>query len=193
MHPLSSARRSVAAIALAAAGLLPVARPALAHDGHDHGEEASAPAGAAQPRFAAVSELFELVGVLDGPRLTLYLDRSADNSPVAGAQIELDVAGTPHQATPRDGDTYEVVLAAAPAAGVLPITATVTAGAEVDLLAGELDVHDEDHADDAVVPPVAGWRGLAVAGGAALLAMALLALVGRRLTARRPGRPGGAA
>ena len=37
-----------------------------------------------------------------------------------------------------------------PKPGVLPITATVTAGAEVDLLAGELDLHEAPHADEAV-------------------------------------------
>ena len=35
-------------------------------------------AGTALPRFAAVSETFELVGVLDGKQVTLYLDRFAD-------------------------------------------------------------------------------------------------------------------
>jgi cobalt-zinc-cadmium efflux system outer membrane protein len=34
--------------------------------GHDHGEAPAAPAGPALPRFAATSDLFELVGVLDG-------------------------------------------------------------------------------------------------------------------------------
>lgn len=180
-------------LALAAASALLMARPAVADDGHghDHGSDAPTAAGTAPPRFAAVSELFELVGVLDGPRITLYLDRAADNSPVAGAQIELDVAGTAFKATPHEGDTYEVLLAAAPAAGVLPITATVTAGSEVDLLAGELDVHDAAHADEADHAPA--WRTYAVWGAAALAALALIVVLGRRLVASRPRRAGGAA
>ena len=65
---------------------------ALAGDGHDHGEAPAAPSGPAMPRFAATSDLFELVGVLDGAQLSLYLDHSADNRPVADAQLELDLA-----------------------------------------------------------------------------------------------------
>jgi hypothetical protein len=86
-----------------------------------------------------VSETFELVGVLDGKQVTLYLDRFADNAPVRGAQIELEIAGAKFKAEAHGDDAYEVVLKEAPKPGVLPITATVTAGAEVDLLAGELD------------------------------------------------------
>jgi hypothetical protein len=156
----------------------------LAHagDGHDHGPAAPAPNGQALPRFAAASELFELVGVLDGRRLTLYLDRAADNTPVTGARIELDIAGTKLQAEPHD-DSYDVMLAAEPKPGVLPITATVTAGQEVDLLAGELDLH-EDAAPSAarLARPwmqVAGW---AAAGAVALAGLAMLA---RRRTRRQ--------
>lgn len=48
--------------------------PAQAGEGHDHGEAPAAAAGSALPRFSAGSELFELVGVLNGKQLTLYLD-----------------------------------------------------------------------------------------------------------------------
>ena len=61
-----------------------------AGDGHDHGEAAPAPAAAALPRFAAVSDDFELVGVLNGQRLTLYLDHAADNRPVTDGELTLD-------------------------------------------------------------------------------------------------------
>ena len=55
------------------------AAPAWAGGGHAHGDAPVAAAGSALPRFAAVSELFELVGVIDGRKLTLYLDRSLSN------------------------------------------------------------------------------------------------------------------
>lgn len=90
------------------------------------------------PRFAAASETFELVGVLNGKQITLYLDRAADNSPVTDAQIEIEIAGTKLKAEKHEG-AYEVALAAEPKPGVLPVTATVTAGTEADLLAGEFD------------------------------------------------------
>ncbi|GAP34247.1 MAG TPA: hypothetical protein PK306_05395 [Aquabacterium sp.] len=182
-HPL-------AALSLAAF-LLGAGMPAAAGDGHDHGDAAPAAAGTALPRFAAVSETFELVGVLDGKQVTLYLDRFADNAPVRGAKIELEIAGAKFSAQAHGDDAYEVVLKEAPKPGVLPITATVTAGAEVDLLAGELDLHEAPHADEAVHEhswkEYAGW---AVGG---LAALAVLVLGGRRLMAARQPQTGGAA
>lgn len=170
--------------------------PAHAGPGHDHGHDhggAPTPAGPALPRFAAVSEAFELVGVLDGRRLTLYLDRAADNTPVTGATLELELGGTRLQARAQ-GEVYEAELPAAPAPGVLAVTATITAGQEVDLLAGELDLHATDPgADDAHAH---GWRAYAgwVAGTLiAVLALIALTLIGRRVAARRHARTGAAA
>ena len=144
---------------------------AWAGPGHDHGDSAPAAVGQALPRFSAVSETLELVGVLSGKQITLYLDRFADNSPVRGAQIELEIGGAKFKAEKHGDDEYEVVLPEAPKAGVLPVTATVTAGNEADLLAGELDIHDMAHADEAAHThswtEYAGW----VAGGIAALGL----------------------
>ncbi len=176
--------------ALCAAALL-VASPAWAGPGHDHGEAAPAAVGQALPRFSAVSETFELVGVLSGKQITLYLDRFADNSPVRGAQIELEMGGAKFKAEKLGDDAYEVVLPDAPKPGVLPVTATVIAGSEADLLAGELDIHEEAHADEAAHThswtEVAGW----VAAGIA--ALGLLVGGGRRLIHARSIRAGAAA
>src|SRR3990167_3228700 len=131
------------------AAVLLVATPAWAGEGHDHGDAAPASVGEALPRFSAVSETFELVGVLSGKQITLSLDRFADNSPVREAQIELEIGGAKLKAVKQAGDAYEVVLAEAPKPGVLPVTATVTAGNDADLLAGELDIHEAAHADEA--------------------------------------------
>jgi hypothetical protein len=181
---------SLAALGLAAA-LLGACMPALADDGHDHGGAAPAATGSALPRFAAVSEAFELVGVLDGRQLTLYLDRFADNTPVRGAQIELDMAGTRLKAEAHGEDAYQVTLGSAPQPGVLPITATVTAGSEVDLLAGELDLHEAPHADEP--GPAVAYTRLAGWAAAGLAACALLVFAGRRLRSARRVRAGGAA
>jgi hypothetical protein len=176
--------------ALLAAVIL-AASPAWAGEGHDHGDAAPAAVGKALPRFSAVSETFELVGILSGKQITLYLDRFADNSPVRGAQIELEIGGAKFMAEKQGEDEYEVVLPEAPKEGVLPITATVTAGNEVDLLAGELDIHEEAHTEGAVASfawkAYAGW----VAGGVAVLALLLWG--GRRLMGARSVRAGGAA
>ena len=183
--------------ALLAAVILAVSpvSPAWAGPGHDHGDAASATVGQALPRFSAVSETFELVGVLSGKQITLYLDRFADNSPVRGAQIELEIGGAKFTAQTSEGrqgeDEYEVVLPEAPKPGVLPVIATITAGNESDLLAGELDVHEAAHNEGAVATrswtKVAGWA----VGGVAVLALLLWG--GRRVMATRSVRVGGAA
>jgi hypothetical protein len=166
--------------------------PPLAHagDGHDHGDAAPVASGPALPRFTAVSEAFELVGVLNGKQITLYLDSAGDNEPVIDAQIELEIAGAKLKATQHE-DVYEVVLAAAPQPGVLPITATVTVGEEVDLLAVELDLHEEAHAVAAA--HVHSWKEYAGWAAAAVAVLAVLILIGRRLAASRQRRAGAAA
>lgn len=177
-------------VALCVAAIL-VASPAWAGPGHDHGDAAPAAVGQALPRFSAVSETFELVGVLSGKQITLYLDRFADNSPVRGAQIELEIGGAKFNAVKLGDDEYEVVLPEAPKPGVMPVTATVTAGNEADLLAGELDIHEAAHTDEAARAhswtEYAGW---VVAGIAAL---ALLGWGGRRVMNTRTVRAGAAA
>lgn len=180
----------LAALSLAACLLIPGL--ARAGEGHDHGE-APAAAGPALPRFAATSETFELVGVLAGTQITLYLDRSADNHPVTEAQIDLEIAGVKHKAQKHGTDTFEVVLAEAPKPGVLPITAKVTVGQEVDLLAGELDIHEAAHADLPAHVHAHTWYEYAgwLAGAVAMLA--LLVLAGRHWVAARRMRVGGAA
>ena len=176
--------------ALLAAAIL-VVSPSWAGEGHDHGDAAPAAVGQALPRFSAVSETFELVGVLSGKQITLYLDRFADNSPVRGAQIELEIGGAKFKAEKQGEDEYEVVLPTEPKPGVLPVAATVIAGNETDLLAGELDIHEEAHTEEAAASfawtAYAGWA----AGGAAVLALLLWG--GRRLIGTRSVRAGGAA
>ena len=157
---------------------------------HDHGDAAPAAGGQALPRVTAESELFELVGVLSGKQITLYLDRFADNSPVRDAQIELEIGGAKFKAAKQGEDAYEVVLAEAPKPGVLPVTATVTAGNDTDLLAGELDIHEEAHADEAA--HTHSWTEYAGWAAAGIAALALLVWGGRVITARRV-RTGGAA
>lgn len=161
---------------------------ALAGDGHDHGE-APAASSPALPRFAATSDLFELVGVLDGQKLALYLDHAGDNSPVKEAQLELDIAGMRVPVVRVAEGEFQAALAAPLGEGVSPVTATVVAGTETDLLAGEIDVHTEAHAH----AEPSGARTAVVAGavGAVLLALAAMwsLLRGR---AARSARMGGA-
>lgn len=175
------------------AALLPlIAGAAWAADdhGHDHGAPAAAN-GPALPRFAAVSDTFELVGVLNGKQLTLYLDRFADNSPVKDAQLDLEIDGARIKAAPHGDGEFEAVLAAAPKAGVLAVSATVVAGTESDLLAGELDIHDDAHTDLPAARP--RWQRIAVWALGGLAALGLLTWIARRRATARQPRLGGAA
>ena len=176
--------------ALLAAALL-VPSSAWAGEGHDHGDAAPASAGQALPRFSAVSESFELVGVLSGKQITLYLDRFADNSPVRDAQIELEIGGAKFKAEKQGEDEYEVVLPEAPKAGVLPIIASVTAGKDSDLLAGELDIHEEAHTDKAA--QTAPWTRYAGWTAAGIAVLAVVVWGGRRVMGARSVRTEGAA
>jgi hypothetical protein len=168
---------------VAIAVLVFYASTAWAGEGHDHGEAPSSVGVTALPRFTAASDTFELVGVLSGKQITLYLDRFSDNAPVPNAQIALDLGGMKFIAEKNGDAVYEVVLKELPKAGVLPITVTVTAGAESDLLVGELDIHDAAPADAvATARPWGRWAGWAVGGAAAL---ALLVFGARRVLRSR--------
>lgn len=179
----------LAAISLAV--LLFVPQFGFAGDGHDHGSLAPAATGSALPRFAAASELFELVGVLNGKQITLYLDRAADNSPVTEAQIEIDIGGQKFKATKQGSDEFEIVLPEAPKPGELSITATVTAGTETDLLAAELDVHEAEHTDEA--EHAHSWKDYVIWVMGGIAALVVVIIVGRRARSARQFRAGGMA
>lgn len=164
------------------------ASPAWAGD--DHGEAPAALSAPASPRFAATSETFELVGVVNGRQLTLYLDRYADGSPVRDARLELELGGVKIPVEAHAEGEFEATLAQVLKPGVISVAATVMAGEETDLLAGELDMH-------AVHPETTahthGWKEYAVRGGVAAGVLALLVVLMRRLRAARNARLGGAA
>lgn len=163
--------------------------PAYADDDHNHGDEApAAAAGPSLPRFSAVSELFELIGVVNGKELAIYLDRFDDNSPVSGAQLELEINGKKVPVAAHAPGEYEATLAEPLQAGVTPVTVTVAAQGETDLLAGEIDIHEDEHPEEAAL----GWTRY-LAWAAALAAAAGALLWGRRKLRARRVRAGVAA
>ncbi|MBA4092597.1 MAG: hypothetical protein C0489_00785 [Candidatus Accumulibacter sp.] len=128
------------------------------------------------PRFAIASDAFELVGVVDGRRIDLYLDHFADGSPVGDARLELELDGRSVPVSAHGAGQFEGRLETALAPGVLSVAATVVAGTTSDLLAGELDLHDDAHADAAApgAPgPLRHAAWLAAGGGGLLLFAAL--------------------
>jgi membrane fusion protein, heavy metal efflux system len=112
---------------------------ALAHEGHDHGNEAPSPS-AALPRGSAVSADFELVAVLRNGELAIYLDRFATNEPIAGAGIEIETPEGAKNAEARDDGSYRLAAPWAKAGGHYDLIFTVTAGETVDVLPLTIDV-----------------------------------------------------
>ena len=171
---------AAALVALVLSLLSPLAM-VMAGASHDHGEAAPQAQGTALPRFVAVSEDLEMVGIVNGKQLTIYLDRFKDNSPVNDAQIEIDIADNSYKAEKHGVGEYEVILKDTLKPGVIAITATIQAGELNDLLAAELDLH----ADEQEPSRGSSWKGIALWTGAGLFALiALGAIIRIRQQAR---------
>lgn len=181
--------RILAAVSLAT-GLF-ASGTALADAGHDHVATPAATTGSALPRLVTVSESFELVGVLDGKQLTLYLDRFTDNSPVKNARLDVEIGGAKVKLEPGAEGEFRGTLADLPKPGTLALTASVVAGNESDLLAGEFEI-------GATAPAVAvvgkrGWKEVTAWLVGGLVALGALAWVARRSSSSRQLRAGGSA
>ena len=158
--------------------------PALvhAHGGEDHGDQAAAPAVAADhPRFEAKSPDVELVAELHGETLALYADRYASNEPILGAKIEIE--GENHKAVAQaapDG-SYRAATPWLARPGKHELVVTLQADKLDDLLVGVLET------PAAVTAPQQRENRYALLGGAGLLAL-LVASAVVRLAMRRKGK-----
>lgn len=130
-----------------------------AHEGHDHGP-ADSIAGPVAPRVAARSEVFELVGVLRGERLVIYLDRFATNEPVTTADIAVTIGDATEAVNAEwaaEG-TYVLTSPQFKTAGPLELVFSITGDAGDDLLAGTLTVpQDAATAGVATVGALRTW------------------------------------
>ena len=116
---------------------------AQAHGDEDHGAAPATVAIGGAPRIVTHSDLFELVGIVENGAITLYLDRFADNSPVTDAKIEVEMGAEKGVATVNSNGTYRFPAKAFAEPSEMPVTFTVSAGNDSDLLAGDLVVADE--------------------------------------------------
>jgi cobalt-zinc-cadmium efflux system membrane fusion protein len=117
-----------------------------AHEGHD--EAPPAAAAPAVPRLVAEGSDLELVATAKGHTLTIYLDRKTTNAPVDGAKIEVMGEAIPQSVAKEIGKgTYEIEGEWIDVPGSKALTFVVSAGAEMDLLAGTLVIAsgEEDH------------------------------------------------
>ena len=116
---------------------------AQAHGDEDHGAAPATVAIGGAPRIVTHSDLFELVGIVENGAMTVYLDRFADNSPVTDANIEVEVGAEKGVATANSNGTYRFTAKAFAKPSEMPVTFTISAGNDSDLLAGDLAVADE--------------------------------------------------
>ncbi len=133
---------------------------ALAHEGHDHGAPPTPVSTTIAPRIDASSDVFELIGVLRGSKLTLFIDRFVTNEPVTEAEVEVETPTGALKATRNPDGTFALDAGWARPGETHDLIVTVTAGAEIDVLTGQLKVPVEDR----TLPPTqSSWffaRGL---------------------------------
>lgn len=113
---------------------------AFADAGHD--EVAPTQSAEIAPRIVTNSELFELVGVVEDGTMTIYLDRYADNSPVTNANIEVEIGTEQGMAKANANGTYSFAAKAFTTSAEVPVTFTISAGEESDLLSADLIMAD---------------------------------------------------
>ena len=129
---LSHFGRALRALAVTAVLCAAIA-PASAHEGHDHGEQQPVSAGAL-PRGEADSDAFEIVAIVRGENLEIYLDRFATNEPVTGATLEVESPDGPVKAAAGADGTYRVAAPWLAKNGRADLIFTVTAGDTTDIL-----------------------------------------------------------
>jgi membrane fusion protein, heavy metal efflux system len=118
------------------------ANHAIAHEGHDHAAEISLGQDLpSSPRVIATSEHYQLVGIVEGEVLVIYLDRAEDNAPVLTATLEVSIDSEPFKAEPdAKSGTYEVTAPVLRKAGSHEVLISLTDGSAQDLLVGTLRI-----------------------------------------------------
>lgn len=144
------------------------------NDDHEHAAPAATVVQVA-PRASAQTEDFELVAVLQGRSLIIYLDRFADNELVAGALIEVE-SGNLLKVIAKQTAPGVYVLELAKGvfekAGKYPLSISVQAGDLGDVMTASLDIPDLSEESHTHPDESGSWRWPALGG--ALLILALL-------------------
>jgi len=119
---------------------LPILAGGDSSDGHTHASPAPVPVSqSVTPRAVAATEEFEVVAVLEGKKLLVYVDRFASNEPVAQAKVEIEGAGLKGVASETTPGTYVLEIATTIPQAKHPLTISIEAGDTVDLLSATLD------------------------------------------------------
>ncbi|WP_439816963.1 efflux RND transporter periplasmic adaptor subunit [Zavarzinia sp. CC-PAN008] len=171
---------SVATTAAWLAVLLALAVPAHAHEGHDHGETPPPITLPAAPRAEAMSDAFELVAVVRGDGLDLWLDRYADNAPVEGAVITVETPRGPVDAVAGQAGLYRVTAPWVAEPGAHDLIFTLMVAGQVDILAGTLVIPPTEPAAGGSASPWPQVPAAALAGAGFVAGLIVMALLRRR-------------
>ena len=142
------------ALLLAAIVVLPVWAGGDSSDGHSHATPTPMLTTAIAPRASGASDEFEIVAVLEGKKLVVYLDRFGTNTPVEGAKVEVEGAGLKGLAREINPGTYAIDVATAIPAAKHPLTFAIDTADTADLLTATLDIS----APNARVEHSDGWK-----------------------------------
>ena len=114
------------------------------------------------PVVVAESDDFEIVGRLEEKSFIFFVDRNKTNAPVLAASLEVEQGGKTVLASfrPESGDYLiadAAFLAAYAKPGEYPLSFTLIAGEESDLLTAKFDVFSASTETDANQPQFGGW------------------------------------
>jgi len=143
---------------------------AQSHEGHDHGVPPLTAPTAVAPRMEASSESFELVGIVRGEAMILFLDRFSSNEPITRATIDVTADGAAVRAEPRPDGTFLVRAPWVTRTGSVDLVFAIVTSETSDLLIGTLDL-------PAAADEAGGENNLAVLARAPLLWAIGLALL----------------
>jgi membrane fusion protein, heavy metal efflux system len=152
----------VAALCCVAGFFLSLSAP-FAHEGHEDDDATrSALASSTYPRVTAHSELYELVGIMRGERLSIYVDHFATNEPVADAKVKVAMGDAePVDAEPAEKGVYTTSFPRSARSGSVEIVFSVSAASGDDLLVGALTLPSDTGSGDAAASstgaPASSW------------------------------------
>ena len=115
---------------------------AVAHEGHDHGNEAQAPAAATAPRSTSSTDALELVAIVRSGRLAVFLDRVGTNEPVTDAVVRAETPDGSVTASPMPDGSYAVDAHWSLHPGEHEVLFTVTAAGSTDMFPVTLTVRE---------------------------------------------------
>ncbi len=141
---------------------------AVAGPGHDHGDETPVVVGEATPRFVMSSDLFDVVGILTGKTLVIYVDHAKTNEPVQNATVELELNGNKVPVELHADGEFDALLPeeinSSQSKDSVSVAMTISAGESVDILAGDLSLsqtHEENDATHSHILEFALYSGAA--------------------------------